>query len=395
MDASTALPVVGMIGGGQLARMTHQASISLGQSLRVLAGSHDESAARVAHDVVLGDYTDYQDLAGFAAGCDVVTFDHEHVPTEHIRQLAAAGQVVYPTADALLYAQDKLAMRQRLSELDIPVPKWTEASAVVDAVLFGNSVGWPIMLKAARGGYDGKGVWTLDSPDAIEFPTVLGGRFLVEERVELRSEVAAVVARSPYGQAAAWPVVETVQNNGVCVEVLAPAPNLDNETAARAQELALQIADQLGVVGLLAVEMFDTPQGLLINELAMRPHNSGHWTIEGSRTSQFEQHLRAVLDYPLGATTLTAPAVVMANVFGGPEMSTVDGQTAESGKLMSLDERVHHCMARWPDVKIHLYGKESRPGRKLGHVTALGDDLTEVRRRANAAATFLREGESR
>ena len=193
------------------------------------------------------------------------------------------------------------------------------------------------------------------------------------------------MARSPFGQVAVWPVVETVQLNGVCAEVLAPAPGLSDALATAAQELAVRIADRLGVVGMLAVELFETADGVLVNELAMRPHNSGHWTIEGARTSQFEQHLRAVLDYPLGATSMTAPVAVMANVLGG-------AAAAEDWAGPRLDERIHHFMAHWPDVKLHWYGKGQRPGRKLGHVTALGDDHAEVRARAVAAARYLADG---
>jgi 5-(carboxyamino)imidazole ribonucleotide synthase len=211
------------------------------------------------------------------------------------------------------------------------------------------------------------------------------GALLLEERVELVREQAAQVARSPFGQVAVWPVVETVQRAGVCNEVLAPAPGLDEELATAAQELAVRIADRLGVVGMLAVELFQTPDGVLVNELAMRPHNSGHWTIEGSRTSQFEQHLRAVLDYPLGSTAMTAPVAVMANVLGG---DTAAADWTGPG----LDERVHHLMAHWPDVKLHWYGKGQRRGRKLGHVTALGEDLAVVRGRAVAAARYLADG---
>ncbi|MBV9821698.1 MAG: 5-(carboxyamino)imidazole ribonucleotide synthase, partial [Actinobacteria bacterium] len=230
--------------------------------------------------------------------------------------------------------------------------------------------------------YDGKGVWVLDSLEAAGELLSSGTPLLAEAKVDLDFEVAAVVARSPFGQGAAWAPVETVQQDGICTEVIAPAPRLSAEQAEDAEQLALRIAGELDVVGVLAVELFvDRAGRLLVNELAMRPHNSGHWTIEGSRTSQFEQHLRAVLDYPLGATGQTAPVVVMANVLGGPD-------DTEPG----LDERVHHLMARWPDVKIHLYGKGFRPGRKVGHVTALGEDLQQVRDRARAAADYLSLG---
>lgn len=381
MDHRTGLPVVGMVGAGQLARMTQQAAISLGQSLRILAASADDGAALVAADVVIGDHTCYEDLAHFAEGCDVLTWDHEHVPGEHIRRLVAAGHVALPGADALSYAQDKRAMRERLDSMGIACPAWAPVSTVDDVADFAAKHGWPVVLKAVRGGYDGRGVWIVDDAAASHAILQRAGSLLVEQHVPMVRELAAVVARSPYGQVATYPVVETVQRDGICVEVIAPAPGLHETTALAAQRTAITLATELGVVGLLAVELFDTTEGLLVNELAMRPHNSGHWTIEGARTSQFEQHLRAVLDYPLGATAMTAPVAVMANVLGG----------AETGP--GIDERVHHLMARWPAVKLHLYGKSVRPGRKIGHVTALGDDLTAVRGAATAAAHYLSEGQ--
>lgn len=360
--------------------MTYQAAISLGQSLRVLAESPNDGAALVAADVVVGEHTSLADLLAFAADCEVVTFDHEHVPTDVIRALAAAGHAVYPGADALVHAQDKSVLRAALDREGIASPSWRMVSTVEDLHSFGQQHDWPVVLKATRGGYDGNGVWML--ADGAAAGTLLQGdrEYLVEERVPIRRELAALVARSPFGQVSVWPIVETVQQDGICTEVIAPAPDLSEELAGQAARLAVRLADQLGVVGVMAVELFETADGLLVNELAMRPHNSGHWTIEGSRTSQFEQHLRAVLDYPLGTTSMTAPWVVMANLLGG-----------EDGG-MSIDERVHHAMAQWPDLKFHLYGKSPRPGRKLGHVTALGSDLAELRARAKAAAAYLREG---
>ncbi len=382
MDPRTGLPVVGMVGAGQLARMTHQAAIALGQSLRILAASPDDGAALVAADVRVGHHTDLAALREFAKGCEVVTFDHEHVPYEHVAALVAEGVTVLPGPDALRFAQDKLLMRERLDVLGVPVPRWAPVGSVEDVRSFAG--GAPVVVKAARGGYDGRGVWFVGDPDAAAStvgPLLAAGTpLIVEERVPLVRELAAVVARSPFEQVAVWPVVETVQADGMCVEVLAPAPGLPDERAVLAQELAIRLASELDVVGVLAVELFETARGVLVNELAMRPHNSGHWTIGGSRTSQFEQHLRAVLDYPLGATALTAPAVAMANVVGG----------APGG--MRIDERLHHLFAEDPAVKVHLYGKEVRPGRKIGHVTALGDDPAEVRARAGRAAHWLREG---
>lgn len=374
----TGLPTVGMVGAGQLARMTHQAAIALGQTLRVLAARADEPAALVTPDVRLGTPEDLPAVRAFAGGCAAVTFDHEQVPQEVLRALVADGVPVHPGPEALLHAQDKLVMRHRLVDLGVAVPPFAAVTTVEDVAAFGAEHGWPVVLKAVRGGYDGRGVWMLACAD--EALPVLGSGvpLMVEQAVAMRRELAVQVARSPYGQAAVWPVVETVQADGQCVEVLAPAPGLAPADAVGAQRLALRIADELGVTGLLAVELFDTDAGMVVNELAMRPHNSGHWTIEGARTSQFEQHLRAVLDYPLGATDATAPAVVMANVLGAP----VEPE-------MSLDERVHHLLARFPEVKVHLYGKSARPARKVGHVTALGQAPDEVRRRAVLAATWL------
>ncbi|RZU52157.1 5-(carboxyamino)imidazole ribonucleotide synthase [Krasilnikovia cinnamomea] len=380
MDTRTGLPVVGMVGGGQLARMTHQAAISLGQSLRVLAESPDDSAALVIGDVRIGSHTDLAALREFAKDCDAVTFDHEHVPTEHIAALEGEGVRIYPGSAALLFAQDKGRMRARLAELGAPVPRWRPVNDTADIAAFAAETGWPVIAKATRGGYDGKGVWVLSSPDEAQRLVDTGTPLIVEEKVPLRRELAALVARSPFGQVAAYPVVETVQRDGICVEVLAPAPGLSDERAVAAQQLAIDLAHALGVVGLLAVELFETDTGIVVNELAMRPHNSGHWSIEGARTSQFEQHLRAVLDYPMGSTALTAPAVVMANVLGG----------ASGG--MSIDERLHHLFAADPGARVHFYGKQVRPGRKIGHVTVLGDDMTEVRARAARAARWLQEG---
>jgi 5-(carboxyamino)imidazole ribonucleotide synthase len=383
VDERTGLPVVGMVGAGQLARMTHQAAIALGQSVRLLAESAQDGAALVAADVVVGDYRSLDDLRTFARGCDVVTFDHEHVPNEHIVALETDGVTVHPGSAALRFAQDKLAMRRRLTELGVRCPRWAPIGDAAALAAFGDEVGWPVVLKAGRGGYDGKGVWVVADPAAAAEVLASGTPLLAEERVRIVRELAAVVARSPFGQGAVWPVVETVQRDGICVQVIAPAPALPAERAEQAQALALRIAGELDVTGVLAVELFETADGLLVNELAMRPHNSAHWTIEGSLTSQFEQHLRAVLDYPMGATRQLAPVVVMVNLLGGPDDVVPK----------SIDERVHHLMARWPEVKIHLYGKQFRPGRKVGHVTALGDDLETTRRRAAEAADYLMNGD--
>jgi len=389
----TAAPLVAMVGGGQLARMTHQAAIALGQSLRVLAADIDDPAAQVSPDVVVGSYTNLDDLRRVAAGADALTFDHEHVPTELLEKLVAEGVNVAPPPQALVHAQDKLVMRRRLQSLGAPVPRYVavENGDDLDSIAaFAARVGGPMVVKAVRGGYDGRGVrMAADLPQAREIASEYlksGVPVLVEERVAMRRELSALVARSPFGQGAAWPVVETVQRDGICVLVIAPAPALPDDLGAAAQQLALRLAAELGVVGVLAVELFETVDGrLLVNELAMRPHNSGHWTMDGSRTSQFEQHLRAVLDYPLGDTDATVPVTVMANVLGAAQTPT-----------MTVDERLHHLFARMPDARVHLYGKGERPGRKIGHVNLLGADTAEVanlRERAERAAHWLSHGQ--
>jgi len=348
----------------------------------VLAARENESAGLVVGDVVLGEHTDLAALRSFSADVDVLTFDHEHVPGEHLRSLQVDGVTVRPSPQALIHAQDKLVMRRRLSELGVPCPAHAEVTDTAGLVEFAAEHGWPVVLKAASGGYDGKGVWVLDDErqarDTVPEILAAGTRLLVEPRVPMRRELSAMVARSPFGQGSAWPVVETVQSDGINTEVLAPAPDMTETAVAQAQGMALRIVEELDVAGVMAVELFETDDGLLVNELAMRPHNSGHWSMDGSRTSQFEQHLRAVLDYPLGVTETLAPACVMANVLGAAEQPA-----------MGVDERLHHLFARYPDVKVQLYGKSERPGRKLGHVNVLGDELEPLRERARYAAHWL------
>ena len=376
--AGAEVPSVGIVGAGQLARMTCPAAAELGIGLRVLAAAPSESAAQVWPDVRLGDYRSLDDLRGFAASCDVLTFDHEHVPGPNLAALEQAGFVIRPGQAALRYTQDKLAMRERLTALGIRCPRYAPVSDLAGIERFAEAFGWPLVLKAVSGGYDGKGVWVCASRGEAAEVSGHGLRLLAEEYVAFDRELAALVARSPHRQGAAYPVVQTVQQQGICRDVLAPAPGLAPERAEEAQSLALRIASELDVTGLLAVELFDTPDGLLVNELAMRPHNCGHWTIEGATTSQFEQHLRAVLDLPLGAPGMLAPQAVMANVLGGTDPDVYD--------------RYIHVMAADPGIKVHLYGKAVRPGRKIGHVTVLGNDVSGLRDRARRAASFLRWG---
>ncbi|MEI8056201.1 MAG: 5-(carboxyamino)imidazole ribonucleotide synthase [Actinomycetes bacterium] len=374
-------PVVGVIGGGQLARMMQQPAIALGVGLRVLATSYADSAAQAVRDVRIGRHDDLDTLREFARGCDVITFDHEHVPTEMLRVLESEGVAVHPNSAALVHAQDKIVMREALTAAGVPCPQWAVVETGDDVAKFAAVAGWPVVLKTSRGGYDGRGVWIIDDEGAAREligSTVLvdGARWLAEERVDFIQELSAQVARSPHGQAVAYPVVRTLQTDGICTEVIAPAPGLTDDESVAAQRAALTVAGVLGVVGMLAVEMFETRDGrVLVNELAMRPHNSGHWSIEGAVTSQFENHLRAVLDLPLGDPSLRARHSVMVNVLGGDKPDMYHAYL--------------HCMARDPGLRIHMYGKDVRAGRKIGHVTVVGDDLDSLLVRAHHAADYL------
>ncbi|SDC15041.1 5-(carboxyamino)imidazole ribonucleotide synthase [Nocardioides lianchengensis] len=373
-------PTLAVIGGGQLARMMAQPAIALGLPLRLLAEAEGVSAAQVIPDQQVGDYRDLATLRAVTAGCAVVTFDHEHVPTDHLHALEADGIAVRPGPAALVHAQDKGVMRERLAELGVPCPRNAIVASVADVEEFG----LPCVVKTTRGGYDGKGVWVVRSADEAAEPLRIaaeaGVRLLAEELVDFRRELSALVARSPSGQAAAYPVVQSTQRDGICHEVVAPAPDLDPELAGQAQEIALRVAGALDVTGILAVELFETADGrILVNELAMRPHNTGHWSQDGAVTSQFENHLRAVLDLPLGSPAPRARWTVMVNILGGDH--------PEVGRLY---DGFPHAMARDPHLRVHLYGKDLRPGRKVGHVNAYGDDLDGCLERARHAAAWFR-----
>ncbi len=373
-------PTVAVIGGGQLARMLAEPAAALGVPLRLLAEAEGVSAAQVIPDTIVGDHRDLEALRKVTSGAAVVTFDHEHVPTDHLHALAEAGVAVRPAPEALVHAQDKAVMRERLTSLGLPCPRWAVVRTAAEVEAFG----LPCVLKTTRGGYDGRGVWVVRSvPEAEEAFRVAGAagvQVLAEELVDFRRELAALVARSPSGQAAAYPVVASTQLDGICHEVVAPAPDLDPGLATHAQQVALTIAKELDVVGVLAVELFETRDGrVLVNELAMRPHNTGHWTQDGAVTSQFENHLRAVLDLPLGSPAPRERWTVMVNILGGP-----------SDQVGRLYDGYPHALARDPRLRVHLYGKELRPGRKVGHVNACGDDLEDCLERARHAAAWFR-----
>lgn len=370
-------------GGGQLARMMQQAAIPLGIDVRLLAEGPDVSAAQVIPDHTVGDYRDLDTLLKLVDEADVLTFDHEHVPTRHLDALAERV-AVRPGSGALRFAQDKAQMRQRMAELGVACPKFAIVDSPEQLISFGDSQGWPVIAKTSRGGYDGKGVWKIDGAHEAGVPfdglaaTSAGEpvRIVAEEFIDFDRELSAIVVRSASGQLVAYPISETLQTDGICVETVTPAPGLGQEVAAELQQMATRIATELGVVGVLAVELMAAPDGrVVVNELAMRPHNTGHWSIDGALTSQFENHLRAVLDLPLGSPSMRADVAVMTNVLGGAEAD--------------LTGALQHVFARDREVRVHLYGKEVKPGRKVGHVTCLGADLEDVRRRSRHAANYL------
>jgi 5-(carboxyamino)imidazole ribonucleotide synthase len=372
---------IGVIGGGQLARMMIAPASNLGIELKVLAETENSSAALAT--TVVGDFTDLETVTNFAKTVDVITFDHEHVPLAILDQLEQQGISVQPSSKALAHAQNKLVMRRALEKIGAPNPIWEEVSTASQLDQFIKEHGPEVIVKTPIGGYDGKGVRVVSSSSQVSdwleeaMISSLGGSLLVEQKVQFKRELAQLSARNPNGDFASWPVVETRQQNGVCSEVLSPAPNVSAELSARAVEIAKLISESLGVTGNLAVEMFETAEGeLLVNELAMRPHNSGHFTIEASVTSQFEQHLRAVLNLPLGKTDSLKPVAVMANLLG----------VSESQNFMDNYAQV---MSNFPGIKIHSYGKAPRPGRKLGHITVVGEDSNACSQIAEAAREQL------
>ncbi len=385
-----------MIGSGQLARMMAEAATPLGLRVRLLAEAADGSAAQVVPLTEVGDYTDQETVTSFAAQCDAITFDHEHVPTAILRALEDAGVAVRPGPDALVHAQDKAAMRERLTALGIPAPNWRVTRTPEEFIAFGDEIGWPVIAKTSRGGYDGKGVWKVAGPEQVAEPFAALGRalgptdrvdagvepadapevvILAEEFVPFSRELSVLVVRRQGGESVVYPISETVQRDGICHETTTPAPGLDPAQAADIQAFATRIADELAVVGVLAVELMQRASGeVVVNELAMRPHNTGHWSIEGAVTSQFENHLRAVADLPLGSTAPRAPVAVMSNVLGGANPDLVG-----SLPVVLAD----------PSLRVHLYGKAVKPGRKVGHVTVLGDEVAATQDAARRASAHL------
>jgi 5-(carboxyamino)imidazole ribonucleotide synthase len=365
-------PTVGVIGAGQLARMMVAPALDLGISLSLFAGSDQESGAQVAPHVV-GLLSDTQSVLTWASTCDVVTFEHELIAQELILLIEASGVKVFPSAYSFTFSQNKLAMRQKMEELGLPNPRWQRYDG--DAL----DLDFPLVAKSISGGYDGRGVFLVIDQDELDSLYMsIGQSILLEEKLNFDYEIAVMVARSPHGQAATWAPTLTVQKNGICTQTVTPIPDISADLSSQIVQIALKIAQGIDLVGVMAVEMFVVGERLVINELALRPHNSGHWSIEGSVTNQFEQHLRAVLDLPLGDTSLVASFAVMGNVIG-----------IESDKSSDLYRPYLHLMARTPSLKIHQYMKELRPGRKVAHVTLLGDDLLHLRSEVSHAVDYL------
>ncbi len=361
-------PRVGVIGAGQLARMMAVPANDLGIEFTVFTSNPNDSAAQVS-DFVLGDFRDLQSVLAFANECDVITFEHELVPQSVIKGLEQAGIKVYPRAESFIYSQNKLEMRKKIAELKLPNPKYQEYSGSDLELEF------PLIAKLPAGGYDGRGVYVIENQSELDELFKNNGTLLLEEKLPFDYEISVMVARSPHNQAASWPATLTVQNEGICTMTITPTPDISPDLEANVQSAALQIANGINLVGVMAVEIFIVGNKFYINELALRPHNSGHWTIEGSKTSQFEQHLRAVLDLPLGSTELTSKYSVMGNILGGEKSD--------------MYRPYLHLMARRPDLHFHQYRKDVRPGRKIGHVTLCGDNLLELKEEVAHAIDYM------
>jgi 5-(carboxyamino)imidazole ribonucleotide synthase len=361
-------PRVGVIGAGQLARMMAVSANDLGIDFKVFAAIPNDSAAQVSH-FVLGDYTNIESVLEFAKSCDVLTFEHELVPQSVIKAVEAAGIKVYPRSKSFTYSQDKLEMRRKITELQLPNPKWQKYQGRDCEIDF------PLIAKLPSGGYDGRGVFQIDSETQLQDLHKKTGTLLLEEKLSFDYEISVMVARSPHNQAATWPATLTIQSNGICTSTVTPVPDISDALANKVQAAALQIAAGISLVGVMAVEMFIVGEDFYINELALRPHNSGHWSIEGCITSQFEQHLRAILDLPLGSTALRSKYAVMGNVLGGEKSD--------------MYRPYLHLMARAPNLKFHQYGKEVKPGRKIGHVTMCGENLLQLQQEVAHAVDYM------
>lgn len=366
---------IGVIGAGQLAQMMVAPAAKLGIDFKVLAQDKSDSAAQIcAHHV--GDYRDIDALLEFAQDRDLITFEHELTPNDILidleNQLSAEGKQLFPSARTFLFSQDKIHMRSEFQRRGIKGPRWMiyRGGENVD-------FDFPLIAKLSSGGYDGRGVFRLANKQELEelHQRLNGQEVLIEELVDFSLELSSLVARNPSGEICTWEPTLTIQRDGICTQTISPIPELSDELLSKARSIAIEIAEVIDLVGVMAVEMFLVGEELLVNEIALRPHNSGHWTIEGSQTSQFEQHLRSVADLELGDTRLTFPWAVMGNLLGG--------------ETLDLAEILEQMLAQSPDINLHNYGKEIKRGRKVGHITAVGQNLDSVKKIVDDAIDFF------
>ncbi|MCG8348508.1 MAG: 5-(carboxyamino)imidazole ribonucleotide synthase [Chloroflexales bacterium] len=370
---------LGILGGGQLAQMLTQAAISLGIETVIFERGADSPAGRLTQHEIVGPWADEAALTTFAERCNLVTLENEFVDATVLRRLEESGLPVYPGSATLAVIQDKLFQKQRITSAGLAAPRFRAVATPAEVAAVAEEYGWPLLLKARREGYDGYGNATLrtsvDIASAWERLSRHDRELLAEAFVPFARELAVMVVRRRDGETRTYPVVETVQHNHICHIVRAPAPVPDHITA-QATELAQRAVEAVAGVGIFGVELFLLDDGtVLYNEMAPRPHNSGHYTIEACVTSQFENHLRAVSGWPLGSVDMRAPAA-MVNILGqrnGP------ARNDNLGAALAV-----------PGAHLHIYGKrEVRVGRKMGHVTALGATLEEAEAIAQRAAEFV------
>ena len=377
MNSSRPRPILGIVGAGQLARMMVQAAVPLNIDVRVLAKTSADSAALIAPHVEIGDPADENAIVSFGEKCDFVTLDHELVNLVGLEKLLANKVKVQPTPKTLQFAKNKLYQRTSFQAAGFPVPSFSKIDTLADFVEFGDRHGWPLAAKAITGGYDGRGVWIIGDTEAAEKLLAetkeAGINLYVEEHVEIEKELAVLVVRRPSGELQTYPIIETRQEDGICHEAIAPA-QISQAIEENARKIGVDVAEFTEAGGIIAIELFLKADGtILINEIATRPHNSGHLTIDGTITSQFENHLRGVMDWPLGSTTMTSKFALMLNILGSSE--------ADPSDRLPLNHS--------NDTAIHLYGKVARAGRKLGHITAVGDSPETIYQSAQKLINHL------
>src|SRR5579859_1336888 len=374
---SRAACTLGIVGGGQLARMLAQSALQFGCEIVVLERNDHSPASHLARETVIGDWDNPDSLLKLGSMVDVITLENEFVDAGSLQTLEQFGHLLLPAASTVRLVQDKLVQKRALADAGLPVARFAPAPDKAAVLLAAKQFGWPLILKKRRNGYDGKGNATLHSPaDLDQAWERLGGNhhaLFVEQFCPFTTELAMMIVRGTDGSLVDYPLVETIQRDHICHVVKAPA-QVPPALATRAAEIARRAVEVVGGIGAMGVEMFLAQDGeILINELAPRVHNSGHYTIEACVCSQFENHVRAVLGWPLGSTRMRAPSAVMLNLLG-------------AGKGPGAPRGLSRALAV-PGAHVHVYGKSiSAPGRKMGHVTALGQTLEEALATAQRAA---------